>query len=195
MSRVRPQFRRVASRLLARPVVSENFEPRSIRDPCRLCGKIRSSPLPPFLELNPSSSLALSLFLSPLFRTPLCNPASDPQVPLPRFRTRGAHLPRQFPGSIKSRNSRFPPRRGAPSVVSLPVGRYYPGASRKFIVHGEKERKRKREGGRARARRLARAHTRIYTHRRGSRCMCHEAPLSPEETAATEVPRRGRPCE
>lgn len=164
MSRVRPQFRRVASRLLARPVVSENFEPRSIRDPCRLCGKIRSSPLAPFLELNPSSSLALSLFLSPLFRTPLCNPASDPQVPLPRFRTRGAHLPRQFPGSIKSRNSRFPPRRGAPSVVSLPVGRYYPGASRKFIVHGEKERRRKRGGGTSAGKAAgSRAHTHIYT--------------------------------
>lgn len=128
-------------------------------------------PPPPFLELNPSSSLALSLFLSPLFRTPLCNPASDPQVPLPRFRTRGAHLPRQFPGSIKSRNSRFPPRR---SVVSLPVGRYYPGASRKFIVHGEKERKRKREGGGTSAGKAAgsRAHAHIYIHTDEDRVAC-----------------------
>lgn len=51
--------------------------------------------------------------------------------------SRHSHLPRQFPGSIKSRNSRFPSRRGAPSVVSLPVGRHYPGASRRFIVHSE----------------------------------------------------------
>jgi len=63
---------------------------------------------------------------------------------------RGTHLPRQFPGSIKSRNFRFSSRRGAPSVVSLPVGRHYPGASRRFIVHGEREREREREKGRAR---------------------------------------------
>jgi len=75
--------------------------------------------------------------------TPLCNPAG--RWSLSPSRREGTHLPRQFPGSIKSRNFRFPSRRGAPRVVSLPVGRHYPDASRRLIVYGNRERERERE--------------------------------------------------
>lgn len=84
MSRVRPQFRRVASRLLARPVVSENFEPRSIRDPCRLCGKIRSSPprpLPRAQSFFLSRSISLPISLIPYaFVQPRVGPPGPPSA-------------------------------------------------------------------------------------------------------------------
>lgn len=64
----------------------------------------------------------------------------------------------------------FPSRRGAPSVVSLPVGRHYPGASRKFIVHGEGTGIKSTSHG---VTRFARTHARTQAHTGGadSRCM------------------------
>jgi hypothetical protein len=134
--------------------------------------------------------------------TPLCNPAG--RWSLSPSRREGTHLPRQFPGSIKSRNFRFPSRRGAPRVVSLPVGRHYPDASRRLIVYGNRERERERARGRGRERCIksmsaalragSRARTYTRAHRRRAIAL-HPHARAAEEPRDEKRPRRGRPCE
>lgn len=136
------------------------------------CGKIHS----------PSVSLSSSVWL----RTPLCK-----SVWCSSFSHRSAYLQRQFPGSIKNCNSRFSSRYGTSSVVSLPVGRHYPGASRSLLYAAKEW---YRVDGRRGKRTRTHAHrrcvcTRIHARYRGSNSpRCHE-----EGDRVNELPFCGPP--
>ncbi|KYQ50793.1 hypothetical protein ALC60_10117 [Trachymyrmex zeteki] len=121
------------------------------------------------------------------------------RLPPPATRSRGAvkrrhqdaYLQRQFPGSIKNCNSRFSSRYGTSSVVSLPVGRHYPGASRSLLYAAKEW---YRVDGRRGKRTRTHAHrrcvcTRIHARYRGSNSpRCHE-----EGDRVNELPFCGPP--
>lgn len=68
----------------------------------------------------------------------LCaTPSRYPDPSRPRVAALGCRGNSRDPSRAAIPQVPFSPR-GALSVVSLPVGRYYPGASRRFIVHGER---------------------------------------------------------
>lgn len=114
LSQFRRGCRRVASRRHPKTLVRGPFEIRVA------CGKIRSP------HLSSSPRLALYAFVQ----------SRQDSLALFALATRRS-LAEAIPGIHQEPQFQvLSSRRDAPSAVSLPVGRHYLGASRKFIVHG-----------------------------------------------------------